>query len=267
VYEAHFGLTTRPFAETVSATAYVPLPSRDAVLRRLRYALEHGDGPAVLYGTTGAGKTILARRLVMEMPGTAVHIGFPSLPAADLLTYIALEFGCPPAPPPPLHAAVRHLRNQWSALAARKERPLLILDEAHLIKDVTSFEALRLLLNFCTDGVADARLLLIGSAELLLELPSALGDRLAARCLLGPMSQAESSSYVLARIACAGKTTPLFTPEALVELHRAALGLPRRINRLADLALLIAYAQDHIVVDDLTVNLAARELEPGASAA
>jgi type II secretory pathway predicted ATPase ExeA len=267
VYEAHFALTDRPFAETVSPSAYVALPSRDAVLRRLRYALEHGDGPAVLFGPAGSGKSLLARRLVSAIPGKALNVGFPALPAAELVAYLALEFGHPPLPPPPLHAALRYLRDQWSALVARQERPVLILDEAHLIKDPATFEALRLLLNFCSAGPPDLGLLLIGTAEVLLELPAGLAERLAARCLLGPLGEAETPAYVLGRLAAVGRSTPLFTPEALSALHRTALGLPRRLNRLADLALLIAYAQDHTLVDELTVSLAARELDPSLSAA
>jgi hypothetical protein len=45
VYEAHYGLDQRPFGETVAASAYLALPSRDACLRRLRYGLEHGPVP------------------------------------------------------------------------------------------------------------------------------------------------------------------------------------------------------------------------------
>ena len=34
MYEAHYGLAARPFGETTLAAAYVPLPSREAALRR-----------------------------------------------------------------------------------------------------------------------------------------------------------------------------------------------------------------------------------------
>ena len=50
-------------------------------------------------------------------------------------------------------------------------------------------------------------------------------------------------------------------------VHRAADGLPRRLNRLADLALLIAYAEGLPRPDARAVSLAAREAAPDAWAA
>jgi type II secretory pathway predicted ATPase ExeA len=98
-------------------------------------------------------------------------------------------------------------------------------------------------------------------------MPPGLADRLAARCALGPLTEDEAARYVLGRLAAAGAREPLFDAPALRALYLAADGLPRRLSRLADLALLIAYAREQDRPDTETVAIAAREFDPDAQAA
>ncbi len=265
MYEAHYGLKPRPFGETVNPSAYVALPSRDAVLRRLQYALVHDEGPVMLVGPPGSGKTIVTNRLASELSASPVHLTFPALPPAELLAYLAHEFGQPGPPEMAPHVALRHLRDQFSLMARNGERPLLVVDDAHSIADAATFEALRLLLNFNSAGRPDLSLVLVGGPELLLDLPASLADRLAARCLLGPCTEEESAAYVIGRLGITDAQVSLFTSTALTSLHLAADGLPRRLNRLADLALLIAYAQDIATVDEAIVRIAARDFHRDAA--
>jgi type II secretory pathway predicted ATPase ExeA len=262
VYQAHFGLNRGPFNETVDPSAYVALPSRDTVLRRLRYALDGGQGAAVLFGPPGSGKTLLARRLAQNRAGSAVHLNFPIISAPDLIEQLAEELGVAPTTPFSWNGVLRDLRARLAALVALGRRPLVIVDDAHAITDRSIFEALRLLLNFASEGPADLSLLLVGGAEVLLDLPRGLADRLAARCLLAPLTESETASYILGRLTAAGATSPLFTPEALAALHREGEGLPRRVNRLADMSLLIAYAKELPLVDAETVAIAGRDQSP-----
>ncbi len=262
MYEAHFGMGRRPFSETVLDSAYLQLPSHDAVLRRLKYGLIQAQGPAVLFGPSGTGKTLLTRKLASEIGGPVAHLGFPMMPPVDLLTFIADELGGKLGgnAERTMLGEYRRLQSILADCSARGERPLLVLDEAQSVLDPSMFDLLRMLLNLTTTGTSDLLLVIVGTADLLLQLPENLADRLSARCLLGPLSESETASYVSSRLAVAGSTESLFTDEAVLELHRSAAGLPRRLNRLADLALLITYAEDSRQCDARVISIAAREL-------
>jgi type II secretory pathway predicted ATPase ExeA len=209
----------------------------------------------------------MARTLALELGGPFLHLTFPAMPAAELVAFLADELIAPPASGPGLAGSVRRVRAALSAEAARGRRTLLIVDEAHLIQDQATFEALRLLMNFTTAGTPDLQCLLVGGAEMVLGLPNSLLERLSGHALLGPLSEEESGAYVLGRLATAGATEPLFGPEALTALYRAGEGLPRRLNRLGDLALLVAYARHQTRPDTQAVAAAERELalEPMAA--
>ncbi len=262
MYEEHFGLRARPFGESVNPSATVSLTSRDSVMRRVRYGLEFGQGPALIFGPPGTGKTLLARSLARDWRGVTAHLVFPAMPTADLLAWLIEELGASSGEEWTFAYSVRRLSGAFASAVRRGERTLLIVDEAHLIDDPATFETLGLLLNFATDGSPDLSLLLVGGPDVLLRLPAGLTDRLTARCLLGPLSEAESSAYIKGRLAAAGCVEPLFSPDALSALHHAAAGFPRRLNRMADLALLVAYAEEMPHPDLRTVAIAARELDP-----
>jgi general secretion pathway protein A len=87
-----------------------------------------------------------------------------------------------------------------------------------------------------------------------------LAQRITGRYHLKPLSREETKGYVRHRLRVAGATEEIFTPGALVELHRLSLGIPRVINVACDRALLGAYTQETKKINASLVRRAAGEV-------
>src|SRR5262249_1472317 len=148
MYESYFGLRQRPFAETVDPSAYIALPSRAAALRRLHFNLMHSNGSSILFGPSGSGKSMIARVLAAEPRTGAVPVTFPLLSPIDPVTHLSREFGGQEPPSLSMSSMLKQLRERLAAVSESGARSLLIIDDAHLIHETATFDALRLLLNF-----------------------------------------------------------------------------------------------------------------------
>lgn len=251
MYEMHWQLERRPFESVADTAFYYPSECHQGALLKLRYAIESAKGAALLAGDHGAGKTMIVEMLreqLAEECAPFAHIVFPQMPPADLLAYIADEL-CPAEVNtglPSIQHSVRRIQKHLAANTAAGRHAVLVIDEAHLIDDPAAWEALRLLLNFQSGPQPDLTMLLVGQLPLLstIERMPAWDERLGVKCLLRPLNLEETACYLQHRLKVAGGQTEIFTAEAIDALYRLSGGLARRVNRLADLALVIGYAEE-----------------------
>jgi general secretion pathway protein A len=288
MYESHWQLTARPFEASNDSRFYYPSEVHQGALFRLRYALENRRSAALIAGPSGLGKTLLVQQLAAQLPeaaGPLVHLVFPQMPADQLLAYLATELASvmaiePDNSPaergfrgsvPNIEQSVRRLHAALVENARKGRHAILALDEAHLIRDPETLDTIRLLLNFQHQGRPVATLLLIGLPSLLTTLQRIpeLEDRIDLKCLLPRFTLEQTMGYVAYRMKAAGASRTILAPEAVECLHDASQGVPRRINRLADLALLVGFAEE---LDTLTARhiesvadeLLARSIDAGA---
>jgi general secretion pathway protein A len=66
--------------------------------------------------------------------------------------------------------------------------------------------------------------------------------------------------YVSTALEHAGRATPVFTDEALYHLHDLCGGIPRRVNQLANFALLAGAGRKMAEIDLETIDGAYHEL-------
>jgi general secretion pathway protein A len=270
MYQAYWQLDARPFDHSADARFYFPGPSQQAALLKLRYVVENRRGAAVLAGESGLGKTLVAQTLVRQLGDSfrpRVHLVFPQMPAEQLLAYLAdtLTRRASEEIPtrsvsegarvrsvsegrlaPTIDQSLRRIQDTLTDHAKSGRHAIIVIDEAHLLSDSRSLETIRLLLNFEHDAQPLATCLLVGQTGLALDvqrLPQ-LDERLAVKCLLNRLTVEETGAYIQHRLAAAGAKRPIFDPSAIEEIHQLTHGIPRRINRLCDLALLVGYGEE-----------------------
>ena len=271
MYASFFGLKQEPFS-------IAPDPRYLFMSERHREALAHllygvkgaGGGFVLLTGEIGAGKTTVCRCLLEQIPkrSNVAYIFNPKLTALELLKTVCDEFHVPYRHEGPGTPTVKDYLDPLNEFLLKTHaiglNNVLIIDEAqNLSADV--LEQLRLLTNLETNQRKLLQIVLIGQPELrtMLARPELeqLAQRVIARYHLDALSEAETVKYLRHRLGVAGLTgANPFTQRAMQRIHRRARGVPRRINLLADRALLGAYADGVARVDQRIVEQAAAEV-------
>ena len=261
MYLRHFGLRTAPFGITPDPAFFYPGNTRGELLAALLYAVTQGEGIIKLTGEVGSGKTMLCRMLAERLPPQVdvVYLLNPRLEPDEVLHAIAAELGlaldgCL------TDAVLRALHGELISRHAAGRQVVLLAEEAQAMPGAT-LEALRLLTNLETASHKLLQIVLFGQPELqqTLDLPEfrQLKERITHSFTVPCLPHALLNDYLACRLAAAGRIAPLiFTPAALRWLARAAQGIVRRINILADKALLAAYADDAQQVSARHVRLA-----------
>lgn len=254
MYESHWNLTARPFENWSDPQYYYPSEVHQTALLKLRYAVENRRAAVAMCGDSGIGKSLIVDALASQLPEPfmpVARLAFPQLSGDQLLGYVTDELTGTTGPNDETpRTALRRLDSFFADNVEAGRHAVLIVDEAHLLMAPEQLETLRLLLNLQrSQARAEAAwtLVLVGHATLLsvIERNRALDERMNVKCMLSRMTAEQTAGYVQHRIQVAGGDAQnIFTSEAIETLHVRSGGIPRRINRLADLALMVGYAEE-----------------------
>ena len=266
MYLEHFGLREAPFRITPHTEFFFSGANRGATLEALIYAITHDEGIVKVSGEVGSGKTMLCRMLLERLPANVdtVYLANPSLSRDEILQAIAEELHTPlPDSRPPL--LLRALEQRLIEIHAAGRQVVVMVDEAHAMPAET-LEEIRLLSNLETGRQKLVHVVLFGQRELdeHLRQPNMrpLKERITHNFALEPLRSGDIANYLMFRLRAAGYRGPeLFTPGAVQRIGRASEGLTRRINILADKALLSALSENRHLIDDRQVMTAIRDAQ------
>jgi len=257
MYTEHFGLHHKPFNLVPDPDFLYLSPNHRKALTLLEYGLMSHAGFTVITGEIGAGKTTLIRALLRKI-GDDVVIGIINNTHesfGELMTWVldSLEIESESIDNA---GRYRDYINFVVEQHAQGKRVVLIVDEAQNLS-IQALEELRLLSNVNIDSEIFFQLVLTGQPELIKNLNKPelvqFAQRIGVEFHLNALSFSETKKYIHYRLEKAGATKKLFSDVACAIIYCYSQGIPRKINNLADLALLYAFSDNKKTVRVKTV--------------
>lgn len=245
MYLEYWGFQKYPFENVPDPEFMYYSSEHEEALVRLVYAVKRNKGAVLLTGEIGCGKTTLSRVFIQQLADSEFDIGLitnPSLVPVDFLKEALYQIGLNPQANTKMDL-LKLLNDHMLENMKKGRTTLFIIDEAQLIYDET-FEEIRLLLNFQLNDRYLLNLVLIAQPELRDKIRSykQLDQRIAIRYHLNPLSIEDTGKYIAFRMEKAGREELVFASDAVEEIYNYSEGVPRKINNICDLALLIGFS-------------------------
>jgi MSHA biogenesis protein MshM len=267
MYYTHFGLTQPPFRITPNTEFFYGGGNRGPILEALLYAISQGEGIIKVTGEVGSGKTMLCSMMQARLPANieSVYIANPSVSPEEILHAIAQELHLKP-PRDAGHLEVMQMLNNHLLERHAAGRQVVMFVEESQSMPIATLEEIRLLSNLETAHSKLLQIVLFGQPELEENLRQPqirqLRERITHSFRLSPLKPDEIRDYLNFRLRAAGYRGPdLFSQPIVNTIARSSGGLTRRINLIADKALLAAFSENTHTVRIKHIKAAVRDSE------
>ncbi len=267
MYEKFYHLSGIPFLLTPDSRFFFGSSGHSRAIAHLVYGLAQEEGFIVITGEVGAGKTTLVEQLWKQLDRNTyfmARIVTTQVSPDDLLRLVMDNFGI--GDTPGLDKATLLRRFEFMVQEQRRagRRCLLVVDEVQNLP-LAALEELRMLSNITVDGHASLQTILLGQPQFRPVLASRDAEQLRQRVLasyhLGPLTEAETRSYIEHRLKMVGwEDDPHWEDEAYAAVYRHTGGIPRRINTLCSRILLYGSLEEAHSITASMAEMTAGEL-------
>jgi type II secretory pathway predicted ATPase ExeA len=263
MYLAYWGLERFPFDNVADPSFFFLSEIHKEALSRLLYASKMMKGGAMLTGDIGCGKTLISRVYMSRLQQHGSEVSLltnPPLEPVELLQEILVQMNVAEvgnSKTKLLQTLNRRIREN---MEQRKET-IIIIDEAQILNEET-FEEARLLLNMQSNDRFLLTVVLIGQTELKVKIRqmNQFDQRIVIRYHIHPFGLPDTIKYIMFRERKAGFQRNVFTTKAIERIHEYSRGVPRVINSVCDLCLLIGFDRKSETVHSGIVNSVLEEL-------
>jgi type II secretory pathway predicted ATPase ExeA len=260
--------SVQPFRATPDSRFYFEHPSIESARQTILRAVIRAEGPVVVLGGAGYGKSLLADLVADQL---CQRLDIVLLQSARLnsrralLQSILFELGLPYLDMSEGELRLSILDRLEPSPETAPEGVLVLVDEAHTLH-WKLIDELRLITNFKRNHQPRVRLALFGNMRLEETLASpqleSFNQRLAARCYLQPMSRSETTTYIQHQLQeCGVDPVTVITQDGLNSVFAASEGIPRLINQLMTHAIWLATNSAQSPISAALINEAWSDLQ------
>ncbi len=263
MYQSHWGLQAQPFGDARRGGAFYQSPTHEEALARLYFLVEQRRRLGLLLGAPGSGKSLLLSVFAHELRQAGGHVAatqLQGLEPVELLWELAVQLGLNPPAPTSVPELWRMLNDRLAEHRFQQWSTVILLDDADQAAPRVLDQVLRLDRQASATG-SELTLVLTARPDRVMHLGVAFTELTDLRIDLTPWDLDETEGYLRSALEQAGCRRAVFDPEAVARLHELTGGIPRRVSRLADLALLAGAGQGLEHIDAEVVQSVYRELE------
>ena len=267
MYQEHFGLNRPPFKITPDTSLFYEGNQRGAALDALMYAINSGEGIIKVVGEVGSGKTMLCRMLEVRLTNDVdvIYIANPSLSPDNILHVIAHELQLDVSDDMSKVSVMQKIQAHLLKKHASNRQVVLFVEEAQSMP-IETLEEIRLLSNLETDQNKLLQMVLFGQPELDVKLSQPqirqLKERITHSFYLTPFPPDDTLQYLNFRLRAVGYKGPdIFSRQTANAVKKYSDGLTRRMNILADKAMLAAFSEGSHSVTPKHIKSAAKDSE------
>ncbi|HEY2759432.1 MAG TPA: AAA family ATPase [Pirellulales bacterium] len=258
-----------PFRGTLDWRRFFAAPTHEEALARLHFLVDEARPLGLLLGPAGSGKSLVlevfARRL-LRAGAQVANLNLSGLDLHEFLWLIAAELGINPDRREDSFRIWRGILDRLTENRYQQLSTILLLDDVDEAAPTVLDHVARLTqINNTPRGRLS--IVLSASTSALRRLTPRLIELAELRVDLEPWEPTDTVQYVRGALVQAGADAPVFSDEALERLHDLSGGIPRRVNRLANFALLAGAGRELNEIDVDTVEGAHLELDVASAVA
>jgi general secretion pathway protein A len=252
----YWGLAVSPFSSLCDARWFYQSATHEEAVSRLMYTADERRRLAVLTGGRGLGKSLILHvfgQSLARIGADVCHLSLAGRDRDEFAWQLACELKLAVATDTPGRELWARIQDHLEGRRATHAPLVLLCDDLGVagaslagVERLLRAEELSRAVTFVLAGRPG-------------DLHSSLLDLADVRVTLEPLALRETHEYVQQLLSAAGAERTIFQHEALDELHELSGGVPREINRVAELALLAGCLEQLDSLSDQVVRAAAIE--------